>query len=210
MPLIIVAAANEITSGSPAEKISVVLNLPAVLWALVFTFLWDLIDSWIRGRNLKFLRTPTFWIYVMFHAGLSILATIALAKTFNTAWVIGLVAAISNEMILSNANITFGNANILPLLDKFKALHVVMQQKIDDISTSETRELIEKLSELPLSKLEAKLTTLLVQNGKQPADINKELADLRIACAGNDKLMAAKLANDFIQLDPVGAKNAAS
>jgi len=111
---------------------------------------------------------------------------------------------------LSNANITFGNANILPLLDKFKALHVVMQQKIDDISTSETRELIEKLSELPLSKLEAKLTTLLVQNGKQPADINKELADLRIACAGNDKLMAAKLANDFIQLDPVGAKNAAS
>ena len=117
-------------------------------------------------------------------------------------------AAISNEMILSNANITFGNANILPLLDTFRALRVVMQQKIDDISKTEIRELIEKLSELPLPTLEAKLTTLLVQNGKQPADINKELAGLRIACAGNNKLLATKLANDFIQLDPVGAKNA--
>jgi len=209
MPLIIVAAANEITSGSPAEKISVVLNLPAVLWALVFTFLWDLIDSWIRGRNLKFLRTPTFWIYVMFHAGLSILATIALAKTFNTAWVIGLVAAISNEMILSNANITFGNANIMPLLDKFRALRVVMEQEIDAISKSETSQLIKKLSKLPLETLQANLTTLLVQSGKQPAEINQKLADLTAACAGNQQLLTTKLANDFIQLDPVGAKNAA-
>ncbi len=166
-------------------------------------------DLWVRGLNFKFVRTQAFWIYLAFHAVLSTLATIALAKTFDTAWVIGLIAAISNEMVLSNANITFGNANILPLLDKFRALRVVMQQKIDDISKSETRELIEKLSELHLSKLEAKLTTLLVQNGKQPADINKQLANLRTACGGNDNLLATKLANDFIQLDPVGAKNAA-
>lgn len=210
MAPLIAAATNEIVSGSPGEKISVILNFPAVLWSLGFTFLWDLIDSWIRGRNSKFLRAPTFWIYVVFHAGLSILATIALAKTFDTAWVIGLIAAISNEMILSNANITFGNANILPLLDKFRALRVVMEQEIDAISKSETSQLIKKLSKLPLATLEANLTTLLVQNGKQPAEINLELANLRVACAGNEQLMATKLANDFIQLDPVGAKDAVS
>ena len=184
------------------------MNFSAVLWALGFTFLWDLTDSWIRGRNLKFLRTPTFWIYVLFHVGLSILATIALAKTFDTAWVIGLFAAISNEMILSNANITFGSANILPLLDKVRALRALMEQEIDAISKSETSELIKKLSQLPMDTLRANLTTLLVQNGKQPAEINQELARLTAECDGNQRLLATKLAHDFIQLDPVGAKNA--
>ncbi len=194
--------------GQPAENISLIPNVSAVLWTLLFTVVWDVVDLWGRGLNFKFLRTQAFWIYLAFHAGLSVLATIILAKTFNTAWVIGLIAAISNEMVLSNANITFGNANILPLLEMFRGLRARIQQKIDAISKSDARELIEKLSELPLATLEAKLTTLLVQNGQQPADISKKLADLKTECAGNNKLLAIKLANDFIQLDPVGAANA--
>lgn len=209
MSLLLAAATNDLASGSPAGKITVVLNWSAVYWGIGLTFAWDLVDLWVRGLNFKFLRTSAFWIYFLFHAVLSTLATIALAKTFDTTWVIGLLAAISNEMVLSNANITFGAANILPLLDMFKKLRAVMQQKIDDISKSETRELIEKLAKLPLKTLETKLTTLLVQNGRQPKEINQQLADLKTACAGNDSLLATKLANDFIQLDPEGAKKAA-
>lgn len=209
MFLFLAAATNDLASAPPAGKIAVVLNWPAIYWALGLTFAWDLVDLWVRGLNFKFLRTQAFWIYLLFHAVLSALATITLAKTFDTVWVVGLVAAISNEMVLSNANITFGNANILPLLEKFKELRAVMQQKIDDISKSETRELIEKLSKLPLETLETKLTTLLVQNQKNPAEIKQQLADLKAACGSNDNLLATKLANDFIQLDPEGAKKAA-
>jgi hypothetical protein len=139
------------------------LNFTAVLWALGFTVLWDFIVLWIRGRSFKFLRTQTFGVYAFYHACLSVLATIALAKTFDTAWVIGLFAATANEMILSNASITFGNANILPLLDTFRDLRIAMQQKIDAISKSETSQLIERLSKLPLETLLSKLTTLYVQ-----------------------------------------------
>jgi hypothetical protein len=206
---ILAAATNDLTSGSLAEKIAVVLTWPAVFWALGFTFFWDLVELWVRGLHFKFFRTQTFWIYFVFHAVLSVLATIALGKTVNTPWLIGLLAAISTEMILSNANITFGTANILPLLDLFKKLRVVMQQKIDDISKSATAELIEKLSALPLAKLEEKLIALLIQSGKQPKEINQQLADLKADCAGNNKMLATKLANDFIQLDPEGAKRAA-
>ncbi len=210
MFLILAAATNDLASGSTPEKISVVVTWQPVLWALGFTLMWDLIELWVRGRHFKFFCTSDFWIYLLVHVGLSILATIVLAKSFNTAWLIGLLAAISNEMVLSNANITFGTANILPLLEIFKKLRAGMEQKIDAISKSATRELIEKLSKLPLATLEAKLTTLLIQSGKQPKEIIQQLADLKATCAGNDTLLATKLASDFIQLDPEGAKKAAS
>jgi hypothetical protein len=206
--MFLAAATNDLTTGLTSEKVSVVLSWPAVYWALGLTFLWDLVELWVRGPHFKFLRTQAFWIYYFFHAVLSILATIALGKTFDNAWVIGLLAAISNEMILSNANITFGTANILPLLDQFKKLRVVMQQKIDDISKAATRELIEKLSRLPRETLEAKLTTLLIQNGKQPGEVNQLLNALKAECGDNPNLLATKLANDFIQLDPEGSRKA--
>ena len=62
MPLFIAAATNEIASGSPAEKISVVLNGAAVGWGLGLTFVWDVVDLWVRARHFKFLRTQAFWI----------------------------------------------------------------------------------------------------------------------------------------------------
>ena len=204
------AEMSDLAAATTPQKIALVLNWSAIYWALGLTICWDLVELWVRGLHFKFLRTQAFWIYLLCHGVLSLLATIALGNTFEAAWVIGLLAAVSNEMVLSNANITFGTANLLPLLELFKKLRAVIQQRTDDIAKASTRELIETLSKLPLATLEAKLITLSVQNGKLPQQINQELAELKMACAGNDKLLATKLANDFIQQDPEGARRAAS
>ena len=210
MNVLLAAATNELTSGSTAEKISVGLNGWGVVWAIGFTLLWDVIDLWIRYRRFQFVGTSAFFLYALFHVGISILATIVLSKTFNDPWLIGLFAAVGNEMVLSNANITFGKAPILPLLDKFRELRAAMQEEIDAIKKSQRRELIEKLAgKLQLAGLKIKVQTLLVQEGKQVSEITKLLADLEADCKGDQKILATKLANDFIQLDPVGANAAA-
>ena len=208
MIALLAEATNESSGSSPAGKILVVLNWQAVGWALAFTLAWDVLDLWIRYRHVKFTRTSAFLFYFLFHAGLSLLATISLEKTLGTPWLIGLIAAVANEMVLSNANITFGQAPILPLLDKFRELRGAMQEEIDGLKKSEAGELIEKLSTLGLPALETKVTALLLHAGKSPAQINQEMNDLKAACAGNQTMLALKLANDFIQLDPVGAKKA--
>lgn len=210
MRFLIAAATNEISSPPANGKISVALDPYSLIWALVFTLLWDLIDLFIRGGHWKFLRTQTFWWYFIFHYGLSILATLALAKSFETTWLIGLIAAVSNETILSNANITFGNASILPLLDKFRAMRAKIDQEVNALTKAQTTKLINKLvAKLSVQELQGHLITLLVQSGKTPNEVNQELANLTAECAGNQQLLKTKLANDFIQLDPVSAKQSA-
>lgn len=142
--------AKDPATFTKAEKISVVLNGQAGLWTIAFTFAWDLVDLWLRDASFKFLKARAFWIYFIFHALLSILATLGLAKTF------------ANEMVLSNANITFGKASRLPLLDQFQALRVVRQNKIDELTVSETNQRIEKLAAWPMPTLLGKWTALLV------------------------------------------------
>ena len=156
------------------------------------------------------MKTSAFFIYALFHMLMGLLATIALAKTFDTPWLIGLFAAIANEMVLSNANISFGEASLLPILEKFKELRVAMQEEIDAIKKSKRTELIERLKiNLSVEELKNKVSTLLIQTGKQPAVIAAEISKVEEECDNDQNLLATKLANDFIELDSVGAKKAA-
>jgi hypothetical protein len=207
MHSLLAAATNDLASGQPVEKLAVVLNFDSVLWAIAFTFVWDVVDLWIRYRRFHFMKAQPFVLYLLFHIGLSVLATIVLAQTMTTPWLVGLFAAATNEMILSNANVTFGQAPILPLLEKFRELRAAMQQEIDALRKAEGTDFLNKLAALPLGTLRTQVVNLLIQAGKTPQQVNEQFAELEKACAGNEQLLAVKLANDFVQLDPVHAKN---
>lgn len=198
------AAATNAAPGGTTETVSVgAASLEAFLWAGGFTIAWDLVDLWIRYRGFRFLKTQPFLLYLLAHLGISCLVTFILGKSVTTPWLVGLLSATANEMVLSNASITFGQANLLPVLDKFRELRGAIQAELDALKKAQGNQFHSTVSKLSVVILEREIIPLLVKSGLPAAEITKQLQQLKLDCAGNDVLHRAKLANDLLQLDAV-------
>jgi hypothetical protein len=171
----------------------------AYLWLLVFTLIYDVVEQRTRSNTFKFLLVLGFLFYTGYHMLLGLLATWIVTGSITQDFLAGLVAAISTETILANADIKFGNQSLLPLGEQFSRLRAKINEELGQKEEAETTVLHARLSKVKLQILKDELTAILVfKNGAEACKV--QIDGFKVVAGDDDALLKSAFASEMLLL----------
>jgi hypothetical protein len=169
----------------------------AYIWLLVFTLIYDVVERRTQSNTFHFLLVPGFLFYTGYHMLLGLLATWVLTGSVTLDFLAGLVAAISTETILANADIKFGAQSLLPLGEQFSRLRAKINEELAQREEGETTVLHGRLAKCKLGILHDELTMILVRKNGAAA-CKKQIEDLKAVAGADETLLKSALASELL------------
>lgn len=123
-------------------------------WLTFGILAFDAVEQRIRTGTFRFLWGGPFWTYALYHLALGVIALLLLPGDITKPVWAGLLAAVSTETIISNADIKFGTQPLLPLSDQFVRLRAKIEAELATRQETSMLGLRDRLAGLPVDKLE--------------------------------------------------------
>jgi hypothetical protein len=172
------------------------ISIEAFWWMAGATLAYDWIERKIQSATFEAILTGNFWLYTAYHAGLGTLAVWVLSGKIEVVWLLGIIASVSAETILSNADIKFGNESLLPIVQQFQRLRAKIDEELTRRQESRLMRLIHKLAEKDALVIEQIWTTyFVVKIGLEKA--KARLVDLKQQAGDNDIALKTALAAEL-------------
>lgn len=154
----------------------------AYFWLTLGILAFDAVEQRIKTDTWRFLLGGPFWTYAVYHLVLGALALVLLPGDITKPMWAGLLAALSTETIISNADIKFVTQPLLPLSDQFVRLRAKIEAELASKQEARMLGLRDSLAGLPTDKLQAAWIAVFIDPAN-PAAIQSKLNELNQAIA---------------------------